>query len=235
VPDTICSVSSCTRASYARGMCQAHYRRQRKHGDVCEDTPVRVQRSDCSIEGCDSPHYEYGFCIKHAARWRRHGDPHATLRIGYNQSIEAKFRLWMPDAPPTHGCWLWRGRSGSHGYGVISRGNRHIRASRVSYELFNGPIPDGLVIRHTCDNPPCVHPRHLITGTGADNTRDMVERDRHHRGTRQPNTHLSDEDVRTMRELYSAGETQRQIAERFDVSRSTVGLIVTRKTWKHVA
>jgi hypothetical protein len=72
------------------------------------------------------------------------------------------------------GCWLWIGARHSMGYGKFDGEMAH----RYAWQLVNGPIPDGLVVRHRCDVPLCVRPEHLELGTRADNSRDMVERGR---------------------------------------------------------
>lgn len=76
-------------------------------------------------------------------------------------------------------CWPWRaGIFKRHGYGQFSVSNRSKKAHRVSYELTYGPIPAGLVVRHTCDNRLCVNPAHLLPGTQADNVADRRNRKR---------------------------------------------------------
>lgn len=77
------------------------------------------------------------------------------------------------------GCWDWTG-SKSRGYGQLSsRFNQppH-KAHRLSYQLFVGPIPDAMVVRHKCDNPGCINPKHLEIGSHKDNVMDRVGRGR---------------------------------------------------------
>lgn len=76
-------------------------------------------------------------------------------------------------------CWEYGGTCNPDGYGKLHvGGRRYVGAHRIAYQQFIGPIPTGLVVRHTCDNPPCCNPSHLTLGTVADNAKDSVERGR---------------------------------------------------------
>ncbi len=88
-------------------------------------------------------------------------------------------RLWSRVVLRPRGCWLWTGARRRDGYGTIWFNGRPEAVHRVAWMLSNGPIPDGLFVCHTCDNPPCCRPSHLFLGTPADNTRDSVTKGRH--------------------------------------------------------
>jgi len=83
-----------------------------------------------------------------------------------------------------HVCWEWDAGRDADGYGKFAVGHggqdqTHLRAHRFAYETFIGPIPDGHVVMHTCDNPGCVNPAHLRVGTPRDNNDDKVRKNRH--------------------------------------------------------
>ena len=75
------------------------------------------------------------------------------------------------------GCWLWL-LSKAFGYGNFKVNGKTKRAHRVAWEEFNGPIPEGMNVCHTCDNPSCVNPEHLFLGTQYDNLQDMKQKGR---------------------------------------------------------
>jgi hypothetical protein len=128
-------------------------------------------------------------------------------------------------------CWEWQSTRNRSGYGKFWLNGRTDIAHRVSYRLHNGSIPSGLQVRHTCDNPPCVNPSHLLIGTGKENARDAVDRDRYRRGSGNGRAKLTEQQVAEIRERRAAGETQVSIAQDFGVSKSAIQWILNGRNW----
>lgn len=126
---------------------------------------------------------------------------------------------------PFSGCWVWMG-SLVYGYGQASRGDKSIRAHRLSYETYKGPVPKGMCVCHTCDNPCCVNPDHLFLGTHKDNAEDKVKKGRQQRGL-----DLSSITPEAVQAILQAPGTQREIAASFGLVHSTVGLIKRGTHW----
>ena len=129
------------------------------------------------------------------------------------------------------GCWLWLGTHDRGGYPRLSGGtrvSRFVLANKLGRELV-----DGEVCRHTCDNPECINPDHLIPGTMKDNTRDMHERGRANppRGEDHHKTRLTTSDVVSIRAFVG---TLQECAKRFGVSKTTIHNIRTGLTWRHI-
>lgn len=130
------------------------------------------------------------------------------------------------------GCWEYRGSRDGNGYGMVYE-RRTLRTHRVAFQHYNGEIRPDQIVRHDCDNPPCVNPAHLLLGTKLDNARDRESRNRgvRLRGEEHARTTLTEEDVRYIR---TAPGSQQSIAEFFGVHQTTVSNIQRGKTWGHV-
>lgn len=130
-------------------------------------------------------------------------------------------------------CWNWTAGKDKDGYGiVVFSGRSRVKAHRASYELFVGAIPEGLMVRHSCNNPACVNPEHLSTGTAKDNTQDCVRSGRNVRGERVYwKAKLTERDVLDIRKSDAKSAA---LAESYNVSPVTVQMIRRRATWKHI-
>jgi transcriptional regulator with XRE-family HTH domain len=111
-----------------------------------------------------------------------------------------------------------------------------LHAHRVAWELENGPITNGSLVLHRCDNRACVRPSHLFIGDDKANMDDMYEkeRDNHARGADQHLAKLTERRVKAIRSARARGVTVVELAERFDVSHVAVSAAATGRTWKHV-
>lgn len=153
-----------------------------------------------------------------------------------SKADKIRFRSYI-DRGGQNTCWPWIGARFKEGYGAFrvtwATGARTLRAHRVAYILAHGSVPNSEVVRHTCDNPPCCNPKHLIPGTQLDNTADRKERMRcdHVRGERHPRAKLTQAQVDEIRRRLDAGESQEALAEEFDVHPTTISNIGNDKTW----
>jgi hypothetical protein len=131
-------------------------------------------------------------------------------------------------------CWIWKAAKGKDGYGLFNNktgAHRVLRAHRVAYELAVGPIPNGLFVCHQCDNRLCVNPGHLFLGTPGDNTHDGVAKGRLNQGDQNPNAKLTSAEVIEIHDRCQNGESQRHLANKFQVSRPTICDIICGRTW----
>ena len=131
---------------------------------------------------------------------------------------------------PYHHPGMGRRRDGA-GYAI---------AHRVSWGIHNGPIPPGVKVLHTCDNPPCVNPAHLFLGTQADNIKDCLDKGRANYGTLSGsdngNAKLTETEVLAIREKYASGKIfQRELAKEYGVTQTHISYLVREKNWRYLA
>ena len=193
----------------------------------------------CSVQDCDRSAVTRGWCKRHYEIWRRHGDAYHRTRAfhgrGRNgESIEG--RLERKSVRTDSGCRVWTGWCDGGGYGRVAVGRTMRLAHVVAWELANGcAVPTGAVVRHNCDNPPCIEPTHLIIGTQGQNVADMFERGRCDRsGERNNSAKLTADQVREIRAKHTAGQRVSSLSREYGISKSQVKNIVTGKQWKEV-
>lgn len=122
------------------------------------------------------------------------------------------------------------------GYGQIKipKTRRQTYAHRLSYEMHCGPIPDGMLVCHRCDNPRCVRPTHLFLGTEADNLGDMALKGRHLYGERNTKHVLTEAEVHRIFDLSDAQWSQHKIANEIGIGQAHVGRILRGLRWRHI-
>lgn len=137
-------------------------------------------------------------------------------------------------------CWVWKRFTTEKGYGKVGFSNKVQRAHRVAWFIAKGKIPNGLLVLHKCDNPPCVRPSHLFLGTAIDNTRDAMRKGRlkykalHRIGAEHGMARLSEDDVLSIRRLCKNGAEFKSLAKLYAVSATQIWRIAHRLSWRHI-
>lgn len=139
-----------------------------------------------------------------------------------------KERFWSK-VTKTSTCWLWVGGVAHNGYGRFWVHSTTICASRVSWELHYGPIPEGLLVCHKCDNKACVNPLHLFLGSQKQNMEDCISKGRTAKGIRNGKGKLTDEQIIAIRR---SGLSKRELSRLYPVHYSTIWAIKSNITHK---
>jgi hypothetical protein len=137
------------------------------------------------------------------------------------------------------GCLEFNGHRDTYGYGIVASGSRgtpsyrRVKAHRLAWEREHGEIPSGMCVLHSCDNPPCVNPKHLFLGTQRDNAKDRYRKGRSAKGENHGRSKLDAEAVREIRELRGK-MSQERIGRRFGVAQTVISRVQRREIWRHV-
>lgn len=156
----------------------------------------------------------------------------SVLSFDCSEIEPTRVRLLAKTFKDLGGCLSWKGPFYHNGYGVFRVKNKKVRAHRASWVLAHGPIPEGKLVLHSCDNRKCVNPEHLRLGTHQENMRDMTARNRQAVGERQHRSRLTADAVRDIR---TKRLSLTEFAKLYGVNFVTVYEAQIGRYWKHVA
>lgn len=162
-------------------------------------------------------------------------DFNRVLTTGKNAGLLPVDVFWAKVNVAGHqDCWLWKGQLFPNGYGRFNLRGAQYLAHRAAVLLSQGVLIGKECVRHTCDNPACVNPAHLIEGSQKENIQDAIDRDRLNpqRGEKSSKAKLKLSDVVDIRRRCAAGETQRNVAETYKITPKQVSVIVSGKQWR---
>jgi len=158
------------------------------------------------------------------ARRKRFGDP------------VTRFWSRVDKSKNDNDCWNWIGytRPPPRDYGVMFWEGREQQSHRVAYQITYGPISEGAVVMHTCDNKRCVNPEHLTATTQLANIRDAVLKGRLPTGEQASASKLTEEQVIEIRRLAASGASHWTLSRDYNVVYGTIGRIVRRESWRYI-
>ncbi len=159
---------------------------------------------------------------------------HSPNEIDYREKLKKRI---IENSKIENECLVWKGAKNPGGQGLIKTKFGYKNIGRAAWYAWNGEVPKGLFILHSCDNRACGEISHLRLGTHKDNMNDMVKRNRAHKrpGEKHPISKFTDKEVIKIRNEYNKKEvTQSQLSIKYKVSLSCIHNIVRNKTWKHI-
>lgn len=154
------------------------------------------------------------------------------MRRPLKDRFEAKFQARAPGE-----CWEWTGALSDGRYGSIGLDHtgRMGLAHRVSYEIYKGPIPAGLIVCHRCDNTKCVNPGHLFLGTHKDNMDDCLKKGRRAQiGETTTTAKLTEDAVREIRNTPKRKGNFLILMKKYGIGTSQLWRIRNRQAWAHI-
>lgn len=188
----------------------------------------------CCVKGCDDKPISVGLCVNHFRLNRKYGSPVARKMMQWRwQRLSYEERFWVNVRREDEGCWRWRAGLDKDGYGAFNGKVADVmynRAHRYSFALHHGPIAVGMLICHTCDNPPCVNPAHLFAASPLANMLDKMAKGRQNVpfGQEHHYAKLTEEQARL---ILDDPRPHSQIAYEFQVSTGTISDIKRRRSW----
>lgn len=186
----------------------------------------------CAYPPCSkpftTPFQVVRFCCRSCGNKNRTRESKEDIQSYFNERVKRS------DNPLD--CWEWIGMLNDQGYGIAGVRNSHIRAHRLAYELFKGPLSRGDYILHNphCRTRACVNPAHLRIGSQKENAADRKISGTQSLGERHYRTDFVVDDIRRIRKRYAEGALLEDIAEDYGVGTVTIHDIVKYKTWRHV-
>lgn len=202
----------------SRSVSASRYAFEQLHGRLPEGNFVRHH---CQNTLCVNPGHMY------VSSKPNDGPRRKSAKLPtWHMSVNERFMHYVEK---TETCWLWRAATFGGRYGAFGDGSgKTIGAHRYSYMLHKGPIPDGMYVCHTCDNPRCVNPDHLFLGTPRDNAEDRENKGRsiYPRGDKHHLSKLTDAQVEEIL-LLKGVKPQSEIARMYGVDPSHISRILS--------